>query len=376
MSQPPVVKKGLLFWALPALAAVGFIWLFQAVLLPFVIGMAVAYLLNPWVNQLGREGLGRASAALLLLLTFLVVVAAALMLVVPALIRELNDLIRMLPYYWDKLVDLISPYISFGQENENGEIVPGKDIPTLIKENASSAAGIGKNIAGVLAAGGAVLTTILGVMVIAPIAAFFMVKDWPNILGWAQDLIPPKHRAVVLDLFYRMDRKIAGFVRGQLLVAVTLGAGYAIALSLIGLNYGLLIGLTAGILNLVPLLGSTMGLLIGVFVAWFQTGDWQFTGLIAFVFIAGQLIEGNFLTPKVLGDSVGMHPLWVFFSVLAGGSIAGIAGMLLAVPIAACAGVLLDYLIARYKESAYYKKPKAENAAAASREKRPKKRGL
>lgn len=372
MPEAPAPKKGLLFWTLPVLGAIGFIWLFQSVLLPFVIGMAVAYLLNPWVNRLGREGVSRSAAALCLLLIFLLVSGVALMLAVPALIREANDLFHMLPSYWHRFSDIVAPYVGMAGDPAN-PLAENKDIPTLIKENASSAAGLGKNLAGVLVAGGAALTTLVGILVIAPIAAFFMIKEWPGIVGWARDLIPPQHRATVLDLLCRMDRKIAGFVRGQLLVALMLGVAYALVLSLMGLNYGMLIGLTAGILNLVPLLGSTTGLLIGVLVAWFQTGEWQFTGMIALVFIAGQLIEGNFLTPKVLGDSMGMHPLWVFFSVLAGGSIAGIAGMLLAVPIAACAGVLMDYAIARYKQSAYYKKPAVP---AKSREKSAKKRGL
>lgn len=195
--------------------------------------------------------------------------------------------------------------------------------------------------------------------------------------NWLSNLIPPDIRPTVLELLGRMDKKIAGFVRGQLMVASILGAGYALTLFLLGLPYGVLIGFTAGFLNLVPLLGSTSGLLMGITVAWFTSGDWQFTGMVALVFVVGQLIEGNLLTPRIVGDSVGIHPLWVFFAVMAGASIAGITGMFLAVPVAACLGVLLDYAITRAKQSPRYQVPKVKEPAAKKPvAKKPKKRAL
>ncbi|MCD8570972.1 MAG: AI-2E family transporter [Alphaproteobacteria bacterium] len=315
-STPPNSFKNLIFWALPALLAVVFIWLFQGILLPFVIGMVVAYLLNPWVNRLDRKGLSRPQAALMILLSFLAGIGLMMLLTVPVLVREANDLINMAPYYWHKAWDYIGPAIGYIQEN--GGISSEEDVQGIIQDNAKSAAGVGKGLAGIIAAGGAFLTSMASVLIIAPIAAFFMIKEWPKVVRWARDLIPPGHRDTVIDLATKMDRKIAGFVRGQLLVAVILGVGYATVLFLMGLNYGILIGLAAGFLNLVPLLGSTAGLVIASGVAWIQTGDWQFAGLVALVFIVGQLIEGNFLTPKILGDSVGMHPLWVFLPCWAG----------------------------------------------------------
>lgn len=368
MPLPPAspVPKSFLFWLLPALGALVFIWLFQSVLVPFAIGLAIAYLLNPVVNRLGKEGVRRSRAALLLLLLFLASSSFVVLLAIPVVLREADTLVRFAPLLWERAQEFLNSSGGLlGGEAEQG--TPQPDLPSLLKDNAASAAGFGKSLAQGLLAGGAFLVSVASVLVIAPITAFFMIKEWPAMTRWATSLIPPDIRPTVLDLWGRMDRKISGFVRGQLLVAAFMGGGYAFALFLLGLDYSVLIGLTAGVLNLVPLLGSSCGLLIAVIVAWLQTGDWQYTGLIGLVFIAGQLIEGNFLTPRVVGESVGMHPLWVFFSVLAGASLAGIAGMLLAVPIAACIGVLLEYAIARIKESPRYNAPQA---------KPPKKRSL
>jgi predicted PurR-regulated permease PerM len=160
-----------------------------------------------------------------------------------------------------------------------------------------------------------------------------------------------------MKLLKEIDQKLSGFVRGQISVAVMLGIGYALALSIAGLKYGFLIGLGAGFLSVIPMVGSAVGLVVSVAVAWFQSGDMIFVLIIAGIFIAGQIIEGNFLTPKLVGDSVGLHPLWVFFALLAGGSLLGILGMFLAVPLAAVIGVLLSYAIYRYKQSPYYKDP-------------------
>ncbi len=157
-----------------------------------------------------------------------------------------------------------------------------------------------------------------------------------------------------MDLLKQIDQKLSGFVRGQISVAVMLGVAYAIALTIAGLKYGFMIGLMSGLLSVIPMVGSAVGLIVSVAVAWFQAGDIVFVGIIAAIFIAGQVIEGNFLTPKLVGDSVGLHPLWVFFALLAGGSLLGILGMFLAVPVAAVIGVLLSFAIYKYKQSAYY----------------------
>ena len=152
----------------------------------------------------------------------------------------------------------------------------------------------------------------------------------------------------------RIDRKLSGFIRGQLSVAFLLGLIYAIALTVAGLNYGFLIGISAGVLSIIPMVGSFLGLLASIAVAWFQSGDISYVGIIAAIFMVGQVIEGNILSPKLLGDSVGLHPLWILFALMAGGSLFGILGMLLAVPVAAVVGVLTNFTIQEYKKSDVY----------------------
>lgn len=164
-----------------------------------------------------------------------------------------------------------------------------------------------------------------------------------------------------MGLMKQIDEKLSGFVRGQITVAVVLGVAYAVMLTLAGLKYGFLIGLMSGLLSVIPMVGSAVGLVVSVAVAWFQAGEPTFVLLIAGIFIGGQVIEGNFLTPKLVGDSVGLHPLWVFFALLAGGSLLGILGMFLAVPVAAVIGVLLAFVLQKYKQSAYYQEAVVES---------------
>lgn len=366
MDEGRIVSKRFLFWSLPAIGAVLFIWLFQSILLPFVIGIAVAYLLNPCVNFLHQAGLSRGVAAVAILLWFLVFVGLCLALGIPVLIREANDFFHAAPGFLDRAWAAISPYV--GPLPDTPATMEPQNLSGIISDNASSAAGFGKTIVQTLTAGGVFVTSLAATLILAPIAAYFMIKEWPSFTAWLEGLIPLRHRDTVMDLLRKMDRKIAGFVRGQLIVASVLAIGYAFALFAIGLNYGILIGLMAGILNIVPLLGSITGLIVGVSMAWLQTGDWQFAGLIALVFVVGQTTEGYVLTPKLVGETIGMHPLWVFFVILAGGTLAGIVGMLVAIPLAACIGVLLEFTIQQYKNGPYYQNDKPP--------KKPKRRAL
>ena len=181
-------------------------------------------------------------------------------------------------------------------------------------------------------------------------------KEWPAIVRWVESLYPRQHAALIRSLLKQIDMKVAGFIRGQISVAFILGVIYALALTIADLDYGFLIGLGAGIFSIIPLVGSTLGLVVAAAVSWFQAGDPVYTGVIAAIFLGGQFIEGNFLSPKIVGDSVGLHPLWVMFALLAGGSLFGIVGMLIAVPMAAVIGVLGGFLIDRYKASPLYQR--------------------
>ncbi len=343
----------MIFWGCATILFILTIILFKSVLLPFVLGIAVAYLLNPIVNKLGDIGIARAPAAIIILGSFLLIIAGFIGVVSPIIYRELSQFSNDLPNYIEKFWGIMSPITARLDQYIGG--AQGESLESLLKQNSSSAISVANYVMQKFASGGQAVMDTISVIIFMPIVAYFMMKEWLNVTKWVQDLMPRHSKEVIMGLLEQINKKLSGFVRGQITVAVFLGVAYAIALSIAGLKYGILIGLLSGLLSVIPMFGSIVGLLVSITVAWFQAGDIVFVGIIAAIFIAGQLIEGNFLTPKLVGDSVGLHPLWVFFSLLAGGALLGILGMFLAVPIAAVIGVLIAFGLKKYKESAYYK---------------------
>ena len=350
--KPLKPSTHLIFWSAAFTLFVLTVTLFKSVLLPFVLGIAVAYLLNPTVNKLGDLGIARAPAALMILGGFLILILGLGGVFSPIIYRELSEFSDDLPRYIEKFWGVMSPVTAKLDQYIGG--ADSKSLEQLLKENAGSAVNVANYVVQKIATGGQAVMDMLSVAVFMPIVAYFMMKEWPNVTKWVHDLMPRHSEEVIVDLLKQIDKKLSGFVRGQITVAFFLGISYAIALSIAGLKYGILIGLMSGLLSVIPMVGSAIGLIVSVAVAWFQTGDLSFVAIIGAIFIAGQLIEGNFLTPKLVGDSVGLHPLWVFFALLAGGGLLGILGMFLAVPVAAVVGVLLSFSLQKYKQSAYY----------------------
>jgi len=361
------LKTQITFWCGASALFLLFVWVFKAVLTPFVLGIAVAYLLNPLVKRFATTGIKRTTSTILILSVFFIAVTAILIVVAPIIAKESKDLIEALPGYMDKLFILIEPYKEWIQVNIGADYVA--DSKTFLKENISKILSVSGGIAGGIAAGGQAVLGMLTTIVLTPLVAFFMMKEWPAVTDWVEELIPRQHEKMVQKLIKDIDLKLAGFIRGQLTVAFLLGVIYAIALTIAGLNYGFLIGITAGLLSIIPLVGSTLGLIVSVAVAWFQAGDIEYVGIIAAIFVVGQIVEGNILSPKLLGDSVGLHPLWILFALMAGGSLFGIVGMLIGVPVAAVIGVLTSFGIAQYKNSAFYKKPIAKKKATQAKKK-------
>lgn len=350
--KPLKTSTHLIFWGFTAVAFTACVFILKSALLPFVLGMAVAYFLNPVVNKLGNMGLARGPAAMVILVGFLIVVFGFIGVVSPIIYREISAFSKDLPEYIEKIMAMLAPLTERLDTYIGG--TDQKSIEDMLKSNSGSAVNAAKFVFSKLAAGGQAVVDMLSVAIFMPIVAYFMMKEWPAITKWAQDLMPRHSEETIMNLLKEIDLKLSGFVRGQISVAVMLGLIYAIALTIAGLKYGFMIGLMSGLLSVIPMVGSAVGLVVSVAVAWFQAGDLIFVGIIAVIFIAGQLLEGNFLTPKFVGDSVGLHPLWVFFALLAGGSLLGVLGMFLAVPVAAVIGVLVSFLIYKYKQSAYY----------------------
>jgi len=346
-------RQGAIFWLVAGSALTVFVWAFKSILLPFLVGIGIAYLLNPILLRLDKLGLSRSLSTVLLLALFFLIVLALLALLLPPLYQELQQLAENAPAYTDALWDRLQPYVAIVEESVSDTNL-NQSLQAAMKNNVSNALGAGTELIGSVMSGGRALIGFASFIVVTPLVAFYMMIEWENIVEWVDDLLPRKNRDRLRTLFSRIDGKIAGFVRGQLLVALTLGILYAVALSLVGLQFGYIIGLAAGALSIIPLFGSAVGLVTSVGVAYLQSSDLLFVLGVACIFLAGQFLEGNFITPKLIGKSVGLHPLWILFSLLAGGAIFGIVGMLLAVPIAVTAGVLANFMLEQYKDSEYY----------------------
>jgi len=340
-----------LFWAGAFAAFVALIWLFQSILPPFILGLAIAYLLNPLVLRFSRGRLPRWAAVLIILSVFLGVVIIGLILLVPLMIREGAQFVEMLPLW---LASVEETLIDLG--NRFGfDITPDmQEIAGNLQGQAGQIFTAGKGVFAGLIAGGAAIVSFVSFVFLMPIVAFYMMVDWPRLTQKVKELVPRSRTVTIHNLMADIDRTLAGFVRGQLSVCVILGLFYGIGLTLIGLRFGFVIGMTAGILSIMPFVGSGIGLVLSIGVAWFTSHDWVLVGMAAGVFALGQFIEGNFLTPRLVGNNVGLHPLWVIFALMAGGALAGFVGLLVAVPVAAVIGVMVRFGISEYKKSDYY----------------------
>ncbi len=349
-----IAQRHFIFWGAACAVFFLLVFLFKPVLLPFVLGTVIAYLLNPVVNSLGRLGIGRGLAALLIVSAFFLAAGIVIAVIAPIAAHELLDLSKDLPVYIERLKVFFQPATD-RLHALLGEKDAGQQAQAMVGEHAGAATAMLGSVVGGLALGGQAFLNFVTMVVVTPVVAYFMIREWPQVIAWLADLLPRARKDVILGLLAGIDRKLSGFIHGQVIVAAILAVSYAAALSVAGLEYGFLIGLVAGLLSVIPVMGSAFGFVAGVLAAWVQTGGWEFPALVAGIFIAGQLIEGNLLIPKIVGGRLGLHPLWIFFALMAGGSLLGILGMLLAVPVAAIASVLLAFAIREYKASAYYR---------------------
>jgi predicted PurR-regulated permease PerM len=352
------------FWALILATTILFIWLLSGILLPFAAGIALGYLLDPVADRLERVGFSRLGAALLILVAFGIAFALILFLLVPILSHQLMAFIGALPGYVAKLPQFASELSSRATEGYGAQVLEwlglsGGFSPADVQKTVGDLVGQGVTWLGAFArsllSGGTALLGILSLLVVMPVVAFYMLLDWDRMIATLDTLIPPRNRADVHAIAHDIDRALAGFVRGQSLVCLFLGLWYGIGLSLIHLNFGLLIGLSAGLLSFIPYVGSLTALIISAIIAIVQGWpEWKLLILTLAIVLTGQFLEGNILSPKLVGSSVGLHPVWVIFALLAFGALFGFTGLIMAVPVAAAAGVILRHLVRRYRASGLY----------------------
>ncbi len=349
-----VRDKNLVFWAIVILLFfAGMIWL-KAILLPFVAGAAIAYFLDPVADRLVRLGLSRFFATFLILIVFATLTFLLLVTVLPILIRELRDVVGDLPGYIETLRAFVGHYYQMLFGKELTQIEFGFE-DALRKFANSSSLKLGAFLRQIWD-GGLALVSAISLFVVTPVVAFYLLLDWDRMIGRIDSWLPRDHVETVRGLAQQIDRTLNGFVRGQVTVCFILAMIYSIGLMLVGLKHGLLIGVIAGILSFIPYVGSAIGLLLSTGTAISQFWpEWLPILMVLGVFMIGQLIEGNILQPKIVGEKVNLHPVWLIFSLFVFGYLMGFVGLLIAVPLAATIGVLVRFGLAKYLESDFFK---------------------
>jgi predicted PurR-regulated permease PerM len=361
------LERQLVLWGLSLVALAAVLYLLSPVLAPFVAGTALGYLLDPVADRLQNWGASRLGAAFLLLVAFVAFVVTALVILLPILSHQLAGFLTALPGYLQTLHGLVIDWSAqFSNETINawlekyglGGASANFDVEKYFSDLASQGAALVGDFLKSLVWRGYALINVVSLIVITPVVAFYMLLDWDRMVHIIDDLIPPRHREDVRMLARDIDRALAGFVRGQSLVCLFLGVWYAVGLSAIGLNFGFLIGVIAGFLSFVPYVGSITAFVLSIIIAIVQA--WPHINLpveaVAIV-TTGLIMDGYVLSPRLVGASVGLHPVWIMFALLAFGALFGFTGLIVAVPVAAALGAVMRFLARRYRASALYREP-------------------
>ena len=339
-------------WAVGLTVFLLLLYLLRGVMLPFVAGMAVAYFLDPACDWLESKGSSRTVATVSITTGFFLVAALLLVLLAPLAYGQVVELFAKFPVYVIAVREKIVPLLS--------QLEPWLGADAVAESRAMLEASVGDVVkwlahqAGGLLAQLNAFANLMSLLVITPIVSFYLLRDWDHLVAKVDSWLPRAHVATIRGQFQEIDNTLAGFVRGQVTVCVILGCFYGIGLTLVGLDFGFIIGFTTGLVSFVPFFGMLAGFVVGMGLAVAQFDSWLPVGLVALVFVVGQIIEGNFLTPKMVGERVGLHAVWVIFALLACGALFGFVGVLLAVPLAAVVGVLVRFGMGRYLESPLY----------------------
>lgn len=343
-------------FALLALAGVFImLWLLGSVLMPFLIGAGLAYICDPLVDRLERLRLLRLSRTAGVVVVFVLVVLVWVLLILvllPPLQQQFYTLIQNLPRYANSIQSTISPWL--GAVSRGGQPLDMDTIKNLIAENWGTAGGVASTVAKQAFSSGTALMAIVMNLLLIPVIMFYLLRDWDHMVAWIRAQLPRRYVDTIDELAQETDQVLGQFIRGQLLVMTILGSTYILGLWLAGLELALVIGLGAGIVSFVPYLGVISGLAVSSIAMLVQTGNpldliWVFA-----VFGVGQALEGMVLQPLLLGDAIGLHPVWVIFAVLAGGQLLGFIGVLIALPVAAAIAVLVRYGGRRWRASRLY----------------------
>jgi len=355
MSLP--VATQIKYWTIAALVFFALLWTLGDVILPFVLGGAVAYFLDPVADRLEAMGLSRVLATVIITILAVLIFVVMALLIIPSLVNQAVALVNIAPSLATDLQNFLTDR-----------------FPSLMDQDSTVRQSLNAIAEKIQARGGEFLGTILSsamsvinvlfLLVVVPVVAFYLLMDWDRMVAAIDRMLPRDHAPVVRQIASEIDRTLASFIRGQGTVCLILGTYYAVALMIIGLQFGLIVGFIAGLVTFIPYVGALIGGALAIGLGLFQFwGEWWLLGAVAVVFVIGQMIEGNVLTPKLVGGSVGLHPVWLLFALSAFGALFGFVGMLIAVPVAASLGVVARFFLSRYKDGRLYKGVAGRNDA-------------
>lgn len=340
-----------IFWLAALLIFVFLLWLLSDILLPFVGGIALAYIQAPLADRLERFGMNRTAATMLIVTVVMAAIILCTVLLIPLLSQQALALVAAIPSLTARLQAMLADQAPSWLQQILGED-PGSTVPKLMTQNPDTTSQLLHS----LWSGGKALVSFASVLAILPVVTFYLIYDWHRMIDTLDRWIPPRYREAVHHLVYEMDAALSGFLRGQAGICALAALYYMVALPLVGLDFALLIGLLNGVLTIIPYIGSTIGALLGLGMAFEQFWPrWIPIAIVSAILAIGQFITAYVLGPKLVGKNVGLHPVWLIFAMVAFGYLFGFVGLFLAVPLAAAIAVLLRFWLERYFESPLYR---------------------
>lgn len=352
------VRDQVRYWTIATVIFIAILWFLGDVLLPFVLGGAIAYCLDPIADRLQKLGLSRIASTVIITVITIIIFVVGAVLVVPTLVQQAADLFALAPELSDQLQKWFT-----------------ETFPEVLDTNSALRRSLDSIGATVQSKGGELLNSVLNsaasllnvmvLIVLVPVVTFYLLLDWDRMVARIDDLLPRDHAPVIRQIARDIDKTLASFIRGQGTVCLILGIYYAVLLALVGLQFGLVIGAVAGLISFIPYVGALVGGVLAVGLALFQFwGDWVWVLAVYAIFQSGQFLEGNVLTPNLVGSSVGLHPVWLIFALSVFGALFGFIGLLVAVPVAAMIGVVIRFFIAQYQHSLLYRGLEGRNVSA------------
>jgi predicted PurR-regulated permease PerM len=329
------------------------IYLLSPILSPFLFSALLAYLFDPLADQLETRKLSRTLSVVIVFATMMLIVTAVLLWLVPALEQEISKLLRNLPHYISTIRAWIMPWLQekFGVQSD---ALDTSQLIEILKQHWKQAGGFASAVITSISKSGLAIATGAMNLLIVPVVTFYLLRDWDILVAEISHLLPRGKLPIVSRLAKEADQVLGAFLRGQFSVMIALGIIYSVGLTFVGLDYAFLIGMLSGLISFIPYLGSTVGLVLGALAAVVQFQDWSHVIFAASVFGVGQMLEGFVLTPLLVGNKIGLHPVTVIFAIMAGGQLFGFAGVLLALPVASVLMVIVRHAHELYKASEYY----------------------